>query len=298
VPDLGGLRDVYRDLQELDRRPEGIRYSATLSDGSPVLVIAVAESLAAEVRDPERFNAAMARAAALGHEAVAIPKQWGATAEGQLHCAYERLEQIPLIAGEQSPSDVAILGVQMARAVGAIHGAGLVHGAIDASTIMQTADRGSQLGRLGLFSALCAGGLGVQRAALGLSDPAYVSPEVQMGRAPDERSDVFSLGASLYDLLTGKPPYGGRTTSFVMASVLIDPEGDDRSSGAVAGPVVEALLRAIERAPDDRWPTADAFAQALTFGATSGEMPVAAAKQKSWISAIFRSWFPARRSRG
>src|SRR5687768_6340748 len=110
--DVGALRDIYRDLNELDRRPEGIRYSATLSDGSPVLVLEIAERLAAQVRTQERFDAAMARAAALGQEAIATPKQWGMTNDGRLHCAYARGEHIPLVAGDQSPSDVAILGVR------------------------------------------------------------------------------------------------------------------------------------------------------------------------------------------
>jgi serine/threonine protein kinase len=257
----------------------------------------IAAPLAARVRSQERFDAALARAAALRHESIASPLEWGRSNDGQLHCTYPDAQRIELVPGQQSPSDVAILGVQMARALSAIHGAGLVHGAISTDALIQAEELGAQLGRFGLFSALCDGGLGVQGAALGLSDPAYVAPEVQMGKVPDERSDVFSLGASLYELLTGKPPYGGRTTSFVMASVLIEKGGSDRSSGAVAGLVVEALLRAIEQAPDDRWPTADAFGQALTFGA-SGEMPVPETKREGWFSAIIRSWFPARRSRG
>lgn len=262
------------------------------------LVVTIARDASARVRNQERFNAALERAAALGHESVASPLEWGRDESGQFLCTYATGDRIELVPGEQSPSDVAILGIQIAHAVGAIHGAGLVHGAIATEALMQTSDRGAQLGRFGLFSALCDGGLGVRDAAVALSDPAFVAPEVQGGTMPDERSDVFSLGASLYELLTGKPPYGGRTTSFVMASVLIDADAANRSSGAVAGPVIDALLRAIERSPDDRWPTADAFAQALTFGATSGEMPAAAPERKSWLSAIFRSWFPARRSRG
>ena len=258
-------------------------------------MVKVARDASARVRNEERFNAALTRAASLGHESVAPPIEWGRNEEGVLQCAYAPGARIDLVPGQQSPSDVAILGMRMARALGAIHGAGLVHGAIVTEALMQTADRGAQLGRFGLFGALCEGGLGVRDAALALSDPAYVAPEVQTGKMPDERSDVFSLGASLYDLLTGKPPYGGRTTSFVMAAVLIDGE-KNRSSGAVAGPVVDALLRAIEHAPDDRWPSADAFAQALTFGGTSGELPIP--ERKSWIRAIFQSWFPARRSRG
>jgi len=262
-------------------------------------VVTIAPELAARVRNQDRFDAALARAGSLRHERIASPTKWGVLTDGLLHCTYPALERVELIPGEQSPSDVAILGAQMAHAVSAIHGAGLVHGAINTDALMQSTDRGAQLGRFGLFSALCDGGLGVQGAALGLSDPAYVAPEVQKGKSPDERSDVFSLGASLYELLTGKPPYGGRTTSFVMASVLTDQDGaTDKTNDAIAGPVIEALLRAIERAPEDRWPTADAFAQALTMGATSGELPAAESKRGSWLSAIFRSWFPARRSRG
>lgn len=261
------------------------------------MVVVIAPEVAARIRSQERFDAALARAAALRHERIASPLRCTLDDDGRLLCAYPVADRVELVPGEQSPSDVATMGVAMARALSAIHGAGLVHGAVQTDALIQTTDRGPQLGRFGLYGALCDGGLGEQGAALALSDPAYVAPEVLKGKAPDERSDVFSLGASLYELLTGKPPYGGRTTSFVMASVLIDPDGPDRSSGAVAGPVVDALLRAIERAPEDRWPTADAFAQALTFGATSGEMPVQVVERPSWISAIFRSWFPARRSR-
>lgn len=262
------------------------------------MIITVPPEIAARVRDRERFDAALARAAALRHELVASPLEWGADGDGGLRCAYQAIERVALVPGEQSPASVATLGVRMARALSAIHGAGLVHGAVQTDALMQKSDGSALLGRFGVFSALCDGGLGVQGAAFALSDPAYVAPEVQKGKMPDERSDVFSLGSSLYELLTGKPPYGGRTTSFVMASVLIDQEGANRSSGAVAGPVVEALLRAIERAPEDRWPTADAFAQALTFDAIGAATEVKEPARTSWISAIFRSWFPARRSRG
>src|SRR5688572_8391351 len=128
--DVGGLRETYRDLVPLDEQPEGKRFTATLSDGTPVLAISIAERLATRVRSPERFDAAFARAAALRHETVASPLQWGVTAAGIPHCAYSRGQRIDLVPGDQSPSDVAILGVQVARSLAAIHGAGLVHGAI------------------------------------------------------------------------------------------------------------------------------------------------------------------------
>lgn len=262
------------------------------------MVVTIAPEVAARVRDRERFNAALERAASLRHELVASPQRWESGDAGDIRVSYPSGTRVMPSPGETSPSNVALVGATMARALGVIHSAGHKHGAITSDALIQTTERGLQLGRVGVFDALNDGGLGVQGAALGLSDPVYVAPEVQKGKPPDERSDVYSLGASLYELLTGKPPYGGRTTSFVMASVLMDSEAGGRTSGAVAGPVVDALLRAIERAPDDRWPSADAFAQALTVGATSGEMQPEEKARGSWLSAIFRSWFPARRSRG
>jgi hypothetical protein len=302
--DGGALRETYRDLSEIERRPEGIRYRAMLSDGSRVYALGLADDLGAAVRHQGRFDAAFQRAAAVVHQAIAAPAAWGRASDLRLHCAFARTETVPLTPGELSPSDVAILGVRLSEALTAIHEAGLVHGSISTGSIAQSNERGVQLMRFGLFSALCDGGLGVQAAATRLSDVAYISPEVRSGSAPDHRSDIFSLGASLYELLTGKPPYGGRTTSFVMASVLSGPEqvrSPSSETDVIAIGVIEALMRAIERAPDDRWPTAAAFGQALAVAAGSAELRAVpeprTRERKSWWRAILDRWFPARRSR-
>lgn len=297
--EVGGLQEIYRDLNEIERRPEGVRYTATLGDGSAVFALALSESLAACIRHPDQFDAAFARASTIRHDGIATPLAWGRTSDGRLHYAFGRTRLMRPEPGTLSPSDVAIIGVRLCGALGAIHGAGLAHGAISTAAIVQSVDRGPQLTRFGLFAALSTGGLGVQASALQLSGAPYVSPEVQAGKDPDASSDIYSLGASLYELLTGKPPYGGRTTSFVMASVLSDQEGAaEQSNDAIAGPVIEALLRAIEHAPDDRWPSAAAFGQALALGAGSGTFPaVPEPERKSWIRSILDEWFPARRSR-
>jgi eukaryotic-like serine/threonine-protein kinase len=267
--DAGALREHYRELTELGRGAEGFRYSATLPDEAPVVVLAIHRQIAEKIQ-PERFLAALENAARVHHEALPRPLSFGCGAHGLLHCAYPRFEQVPLAPGNVAPADVAHIGMQLSRALNTAHNAGLVHGAISTERITQTRANGTQLHDFGLFSALNEGGLTVTEAATLLSDPAFVSPETQLGQAPDARSDVFSLGASLYELLTGKPPYGGRTTSYVMATVLSDSNeqpGGDAGSKDLTGPIVDALLRAIERAPEDRWPTAQAFASALAMAA-------------------------------
>lgn len=263
--DVDVLREHYRDLVELDRRPEGIRYSAALHDGTPVVVLAIARDLGERVSHPERFIATLERAASIQHESMPRPLSWGRASDGLLHVAYSRSESTPLTPGTLSPGEVASIGVQLAAALRAAHDARLTHGAITSWRIARR-EGVAQLTGFGLYAALTAGGLGFREAAGALGESQYMSPEQLSGETSDERSDIYSLGASLYELLTGKAPYGGRTTSYLLATVLS--ENTEPDSGAeIVSAVVEAVVRAIEQAPDDRWPTAAAFATALSAGA-------------------------------
>lgn len=263
------LRDQYRDLVELDRSAEGIRYAAALPDGTPVTVRAITNGLGARIQHPERFFATLERAAAIHHDALARPLAWG-RAGGTIHVAYRRTAAGEIVPGSLSPSGVAAIGVRLSRALVAVHSTGLIHGAITRSRIARASEDAVWMGEFGLFAALVAGGVDVREAAAALCEAPYVSPEAKKGELPDERSDIYSLGAVLYELLTGKPPYGGRTTSYVLASILSDAADPDASAEATS-PIVDALIRAIEREPDDRWPNAAAFASALEAGAVAGK---------------------------
>lgn len=289
---VGALQDLYLELAESDRRSEGVWYTGTLRDGHAVYVLALASSAAAKLSRPDAFFAELERVAALELRGVSRPVSWGRTDDGGYHCAYERdADPAPAVPGVKPTGEVSLVGSYLANTLAAIHRAGALHGAVSTRRILRDADGGLQLGAFGLMPALSAGGLGVSGAARLLSDIAYVSPEGRAGQPLDERSDVFSLGATLYEFLTGKPPFGGRTTSFVMASVLSEPAGSDAVE-AQPSPAVDAVLRAIEAAPDDRWPNATAFAHALAGTRIESE------KRASPLRAIFSgAWFPARRSR-
>jgi serine/threonine protein kinase len=192
---------------------------------------------------------------------------WGITADGVAHVAYER--GTPLAGGQVllTGAELAAVGVPVAAALSAAHAGGLVHGAVRADRLARAAGGAAVLSGMGLYEALVAGGVDPRDASSAVTSAPYASPEQQLGDAPSPRSDVYSLGASLYELLTGKPPFGGRTTSYVMATVLgeseIDPDTPPDAPAQSAGPAVDAILRAVERAPDDRWPTMNAFAAAL-----------------------------------
>jgi serine/threonine protein kinase len=259
------LTDYYEALTELDRRAGMIRYSATFRDtaATGVVVITLTPELVSLLENPDNFLATIERASKIRFDSLCPPLSWGRTRDGGLHVAYARAA-LPLQSGSLSPADVATVGARLARDLAGAHEARLVHGAITPDRIGRSSNEEPVLRDIGLFAALRAAGLN-EHATSALSDPAHVSPEQEAGQAPDVRSDVYALGATLYELLTGKAPHGGRTTSYVMASVLPE-KGQSEASSGPASAVVEALLRSIERAPDDRWASMSAFANALTPG--------------------------------
>jgi hypothetical protein len=258
------LEAAYDELAWRERLPEGAQFSATMSDGTRVLVVALERELTARVPQPDRFLDTMVRAASVRHDALASPMSWGRTSSGLLHYARAALAHGEMKPGSFSATGVALLGARLARGLAAAHGNGLIHGAIATPRIAMNGDGDVVLDSFGLHAALTAAGLPARDAAEALSESPYISPEVQAGGDADERSDIYSLGATLYELLTGKPPFGGRTTAFVMATVLSDESLEQAKSSETAdGVVVDALLRAIEREPDDRWQSAQAFANAL-----------------------------------
>ncbi len=105
--------------------------------------------------------------------------------------------------------------------------------------------------------------------------PEYMSPEQALGdRALDARSDVYSLGCVLYELLAGEPPYTGPTAQAVMAKRLTDPvPGVRRLRAPVPAGVEDALRKALATEPADRFGTAAAFAEALTQSAAVRRRP-------------------------
>lgn len=148
-------------------------------------------------------------------------------------------------------------------ALGAAHEAGGVHGLLHPAAFFLEDGR-LRLGLVGIEAALRAGGMGAQEIIHATRAAPHASPEQQADLPPDARSDIFALGSTLYEAITGRPPFGGRTTTMVMAAVLSD-EGAAATQSEPNAPqsVVEAVLRAVEQAPADRWPTMADFGHAL-----------------------------------
>jgi serine/threonine protein kinase len=138
----------------------------------------------------------------------------------------------------------------------AIHEAGLVHRDIKPENILLTSDGSAKLADFGLARTVGSGGEMTMTGAT-IGTPAYMSPEQAQGRKDlDIRSDIFSLGATLYCLVTGSAPYQADSIWAIVAKMINDPVPDPRTlrpdltDGAVA-----VIQRAMAKEPDERYPT-------------------------------------------
>jgi serine/threonine-protein kinase len=111
-----------------------------------------------------------------------------------------------------------------------------------------------------------AGGTRLTETGLSLGTPHYMSPEQATGdRTLDARSDVYSLGAMVYEMLVGDPPHIGSSVQAVVAKILTDdPTPITRARKLVPPNVEAAVLMALAKSPADRFTTAVKFVEALT----------------------------------
>ena len=120
-----------------------------------------------------------------------------------------------------------------------------------------------------------AGGNRLTETGLSLGTPQYMSPEQATGdRALDARSDIYSLGAVLYEMLTGEPPHSGATVQAVIAKLMTERPTAIRTVRETVSPELETTVnRALAKVPADRWPSAADFSRALDAAQSRAPAP-------------------------
>jgi serine/threonine-protein kinase len=146
----------------------------------------------------------------------------------------------------------------------ALQRARLLHRDIKPSNLLLTGDGRAKLGDFGLARTQDDSDR-LTTTGLTVGTPTYMSPEQAGGdRSLDVRSDLYGLGATLYALVTGQPPYSGRNPVTIAAKVLSTPFPDPALSGVRLSQAVCAIIRtATARRPDDRYPSPAAMQAAL-----------------------------------
>ncbi|MEA2433522.1 MAG: eukaryotic-like serine/threonine-protein kinase [Actinomycetota bacterium] len=151
---------------------------------------------------------------------------------------------------------------EAASGAGAAHDAGLVHRDIKPGNILLTDDKRAKLADFGI-----AAGEGSERltaTGLAIGSPHYVSPEQASGRTATPRSDVYSLGVVLYELLTGRPPFDAdNAMAIAIAHVEKAPEPPSKYVPGLDPAIDELALRALAKDPAARFANGHEFAAAL-----------------------------------
>jgi tetratricopeptide (TPR) repeat protein len=165
------------------------------------------------------------------------------------------------VAGAEYFDKVATMIAEAADALDHAHSEGVIHRDIKPSNLLLSRNGKLSINDFGLARVLEQPGMTMSGEFMG--SPLYMSPEqISAGRAPlDHRTDVYSLGATLYELLTLQPPFPGRTRDEVIARILHkEPKSPRRLNKRIPKDLETICLTAIERDPDRRYQTAGQFA--------------------------------------
>ncbi|MBB4905319.1 protein kinase domain-containing protein [Actinophytocola algeriensis] len=178
------------------------------------------------------------------------------------------LAEVTATRGGLPPAQVAAIGAQVAAALAAAHANGVVHRDVKPDNVLLTTDGTAKITDFGVSRA--AGLAAVTATGILAGTPAYLAPEIAGGAEADTRSDVYSLGATLYAAIEGTPPFGLEDNAIALLhKVARDPLVPPRR----AGPLTDLLLWLLRRDPAER-PTMRVAHEALAAAAQGGAVPV------------------------
>ena len=271
----------FRILREVGRGGMGVVYLAEDTRlGRPVALKALPPYLGVGREARQRFVAEARALSVLDHPNIATLYEADETGDGQLYMVFAYYEGETLesrIAQGPLPVDKAVgIATRIADGLAAAHERGIIHRDVKPSNVFLTDNGGVKLLDFGV--AKLAGeeltGAGVQPGTV-----AYMSPEQASGESIDRRSDLWSVGVVLYEMLTGQRPFPGGDRASVKDSILHDPPVPVAS---LRPDLPKELERVIEkllcRSPEGRYPTADALLEDLRALA-AGALPTVVLRQ-------------------
>jgi tetratricopeptide (TPR) repeat protein/class 3 adenylate cyclase/tRNA A-37 threonylcarbamoyl transferase component Bud32 len=271
----GGMGVVYKARDEQLNRHVALKF--------------LSPHLSAREDAKQRFLVEARAVARLDHPNICAIHEIGEAPDGRLFLSMplyagetlqHRLERTPVLAF----AEAATIALQIARGLASAHEHGIVHRDVKPSNIMLLADGGVKVLDFGV--ARVDDALFATHEGIAPGTAAYMSPEQTRGLRVDVRTDVWSLGVVLYEMLAGERPFGGESAHALRSAVLAAtpaPLTDKRADVPVQ---IDALLRsALAKDPADRYPTAGRLADDLS---ALSERQDAAAKSIAGGDALVR----------
>lgn len=266
LPEIPG----YEVLRELGRGGRGVVYLAREQHLRRLVAIKmVLHGALASAEDLARFRVEARAMAALRHPNLLVVyhvDEWG----GVPYYVMEYVEGGSLrqhLAGKRlSHTEAATLLLRLAEAIAAVHEACFVHRDLKPDNVLLTADDEPKVTDFGLAWDARGGDERITQTGTVLGTPLYMAPEQAAGRGHEigPAADVYSLGAILYELLTGVPPIQGSGTMALLAELLLrEPVTPRRLIPSVPRDLETVCLKCLHKEPARRYPTAQALAEDL-----------------------------------
>ena len=275
VAGVGGMATVYR--------------ATRLADGLDV-AIKVLDPRLHQALGPDRFLREIAILSKLHHPGILPLLDSGVRGD----CLYfvmpfvastvrERLRAEPQLAIEEALriSRAVLEALQYA------HKSNVLHRDIKPENILLDDDR-VLVADFGIARAIIrSGGDTLSSTGFAIGTPGYMSPEQAQGQSRlDGRTDLYSVGCLLYELLIGTPPFTGPTIQVIQARHLHDPPPPLRSVRPAVNAALEGTIhRALAKVPGDRFPTAGDFIDALDASVTARAAPPLRGRRGLWVGA-------------
>jgi TolB-like protein/predicted Ser/Thr protein kinase len=214
----------------------------------------------------KRFWREARAAASINHPNVCQIYEVGEVS-GQLFIAMELLDGAPLAEhlqnGALSVDRAVPIAIDILKALSAIHTRGIIHRDLKPSNVFLT-PHGVKLLDFGLarVESTPDSAVGLTRSGIAVGTPRYMAPEVVTGEPVDARSDLFAVGAILFEMLAGRPAFVGRTIAEVLNATLTEQPPALTGSPAVAA-ADRVVRRALAKKPAGRPSSAGAMAEEL-----------------------------------
>jgi serine/threonine protein kinase/Flp pilus assembly protein TadD len=253
---IGKTISHYRILEKLGEGGMGVVYKAQdIKLDRLVALKFLPQHLTSDALEKERFVREAKAASALNHPNIATIYEIDER-EGQMFMAMEYVEGETLkqVIEKQALSikEVLDIGIQICEGLNMAHEKGIVHRDIKSANIMFTSRGQVKIMDFGLAKLKGAAEPTDTRSTLGTA--AYMSPEQAQGEEIDQRSDIFSLGVVLYELLTGRLPFEGEHQAAIIYSILSEePQSVARFNNQVSARLEDMVFKALAKDKKERY---------------------------------------------
>jgi serine/threonine-protein kinase len=248
---------------------------------------------AADEELARRFQREVVTAKRLHHPNVATISDSGSLEDGSLFLIMELLDGHTLAheieQGRLELSRALAIARQLLLGLSDAHRHGIVHRDVKPGNVMLVDRDGVETVKLFDFgiASNAKAAIRLTTAGAAFGTPAYISPEMAMGQRVDGRADLYAVGVTLFEMVTGRLPFLVEDGVKLLRAHIHEEAPSPRQVAPDAGIPVQIdhiIVRSLRKEPDERFPTADAMIRAIDIA--TGRRPASAAQAIYWAAAV------------